>query len=156
VYRSKLSSAFGFHSSIPRTPVKDFRRMLERIFDTETFLYAQGALDGLAARHAAISDNIANVNTPGYRRKVVPFEKALAQSVQSHISECAGAACQPAPPFVPAVVRETRGSARADGNNVDIELEMAQMVDNTLRYETLTQYVSGFFSGLKTVINGGK
>ena len=130
--------------------------MLERILGTETFLTAQGALDGLSARHAALSDNIANVNTPGYKRKTVPFEEALERAVHDAISPCTGAACGPVKPFSPPVVRETDSSARADGNNVDIEREMVLLAENTLRYETLTQYVGGFFSGLKMVINSGK
>ena len=56
--------------------------MLERLLSTEAFLTAQGALNGLAARHAAIADNIANVNTPGYKRKEVPFEVALARAAR--------------------------------------------------------------------------
>jgi len=127
--------------------------MLEKLLSTRTFLIAEGALDGLAARHAAISDNIANVNTPGYKRKVVPFEAALARVVQEKVPECGAAPCPPIRPFVPPIVRDTRTMARADGNNVDIEREMAQLAENTLRYETLIQYVSGFFSGLKNVIN---
>jgi flagellar basal-body rod protein FlgB len=50
-------------------------------------------------------------------------------------------------------VRDTATSARPDGNNVDIEREMVQLVDNSLRYEVLSQYVGGFFGSLKTVIN---
>lgn len=129
--------------------------MLEKILSQKTFLTAQGALDGLAARHAAISDNIANVNTPGYKRKVVPFEAALVRAMRDAFPAC-GPVCLPARPFTPPVVRDTRTMARADGNNVDVEREMAMLAENTLRYETLIQYVGGFFTGLKTVINSGR
>jgi flagellar basal-body rod protein FlgB len=125
--------------------------MLERLLNTESFQAASGALDGLSARHSAISDNIANVNTPGYKRKDVPFEAALDRAL--HENACAPAGC--AKPFKPTVTRDTATSNRPDGNNVDIEREMVMMADNTLRYQTLTQYVAGFFSGLKAVINSG-
>jgi flagellar basal-body rod protein FlgB len=127
--------------------------MLDRLLNTETFLSAQGALDGLSARHAAIADNIANVNTPGYKRKEVPFEDALARPVQDQTSPCTGAASGTPHPFTPCVTRDTDSAARADGNNVDIEAEMVRLAETSLRYETLTQYVGGFFSGLKAVIN---
>ena len=45
---------------------------------------------------------------------------------------------------------------RSDGNNVDIEREMVELADNSLRYEVLSQYVGGSFSGLKAAINGGR
>ena len=51
--------------------------MLERVLSSSTFLTAQGALDGLSARHTAIADNISNVNTAGYHRRIVPFEESL-------------------------------------------------------------------------------
>jgi flagellar basal-body rod protein FlgB len=130
--------------------------MLERLLGTETFLTAQGALDGLSARHAALSDNIANVNTPGYKRKYVPFEQALERAVHGAVSPCTGSACGSVKPFLPPVVRETHTSGRADGNNVDVEREMVLLAENTLRYETITQYVGGYFSGLKMVINSGR
>jgi flagellar basal-body rod protein FlgB len=127
--------------------------MLDRVLSTETFLTAQGALDGLSARHAAITDNIANVNTPGYKRKFVPFEEALGKAVKRSISPCTGAAGGPVPRFEPPVMRDAQTSTRQDGNNVDIEAEMVHLAENTLRYEALTQYIGGFFTGLKTVIN---
>jgi len=127
--------------------------MLDRLLNTGTFLSAQGALDGLSARHAAISDNIANVNTPGYKRKEVPFEDALSRAVQQQTSPCTGAANGIIHPFTPCTTRDTTSQARSDGNNVDIEAEMVQLADTSLRYETLTQYVGGFFTGLKAVIN---
>jgi flagellar basal-body rod protein FlgB len=146
--------------------------MLEKILQTKTFLTAQGALDGLAARHAALSDNLANVNTPGYKRKEVPFEAALRRAVGETLSPQTGVparpmrgyapqpvrgyAPQPVRGYAPQPVRDLSSSARMDGNNVDIEREVVQMAENTLRYQTLTQYISGFFSGLKSVINNGR
>jgi|JRYG01.1.fsa_nt_gb flagellar basal-body rod protein FlgB len=127
--------------------------MLERILQTGTFLTAQGALDGYAARHAAIAENIANANTPGYKRKVVAFEQALQEAVQQSISPCTGAAVGPVAPFVPPVSRDTTASVLPDGNNVVLETEMSQLAENALRYDTIALYVGRFFSGLKSVIN---
>ncbi|HXG24543.1 MAG TPA: flagellar basal body rod protein FlgB [Chthonomonadales bacterium] len=128
--------------------------MLEKILNTKAFLTAQAALDGLSLRHAAISHNIANVNTPGYKRIEVPFESALARAVRKNVSTC-GLPCRPNLEFTPPVVRDP-SIGRADGNNVDIEREIVQLADNTLRYETLSSYVASFFLGLKAVINSGR
>ena len=130
--------------------------MLNRVLANRAFLTAQGALDGLAARHAAIADNIANVNTPGYKRKVVRFEDALRRAVNDAISPCTGAPTASNLPFRPATVQDTLTTARPDGNNVDIEREMVLLADNTIRYQALADYVQRFFTGLKTVINAGR
>ena len=127
--------------------------MLERVLSTSTFLTAQGALDGLAARHTAISDNISNVNTAGYHRRVVSFEESLRSSVSKAVSPITGAPTGPVSKFLPTVTSDSTTASRADGSNVDIEREMADLAENTLRYQALSQYVGGFFSGLKAVIN---
>ena len=129
--------------------------MLERVLSTSTFLTAQGALDGLAARHTAISDNISNVNTAGYKRRVVQFEEALKSSVAKSVSPTSsmGVPTGPAGKFLPTVTRDATTVSRSDGSNVDIEREMADLAENTLRYQTLAQYVGGYFGGIKAVIN---
>jgi flagellar basal-body rod protein FlgB len=125
--------------------------MLDRLLNTDTFFAAQGALDGLSARHAAIADNIANVNTPGYKRKEVRFEDALSRALSDRDNPCGTSSASR--PFTPCVSRDTDSAARADGNNVDVEAEMVSLAETSLRYETLAQYVGGYFSGLKAVIN---
>lgn len=122
--------------------------MLERLFNTDTFFTAQGALNGISARHSAIANNLANANTPGYKRNEVPFESALSQALKVHNIDHPAA-------FNPSMVKNAGGSIRADGNNVDMEQEMVRLAENSLRYETLTHYIGQYFSGLKTVINSG-
>lgn len=124
--------------------------MLDRILEPRAFQAAAAALDGLSARHAAIADNIANVNTPGYKRKDVLFEAQLMEALQSARP---GARLDP---VTPQVVRDNSTSLRTDGNNVDIEREAVALAENSIRYEAITEYVAGFFSNLKQVINGAK
>lgn len=125
--------------------------MLDKLLNNDTFLTAQGAMNGLSARHAALSDNIANVNTPGYKRQEVAFEDTLKRALDGSRSSTNGSAALMG--FTPQAFRDNGKSGRADGNNVDIEREMVQLTDNELHYNTLAQIVGGFFSGLKTVIN---
>jgi flagellar basal-body rod protein FlgB len=133
-----------------------FTPMLDRLLRTETFLTAQGALDGASARHSALSVNVANVNTPGYRRKDVPFEAELEGFVRGQVSPCTGAACGPLRYFRPPILEDSSGAMREDGNNVDIEVEMVRLAENTMRYQAIAQYVGGFFGGLKYVINNSR
>ena len=53
------------------------------VFDSVTINALTSALDGLAQRQRAISDNIANINTPNYHAKRVQFEEALARSIDA-------------------------------------------------------------------------
>lgn len=98
------------------------------------------ALSGLAERQRAIADNIANVNTSGYRAKVVSFESALARSV----ARGDGA--------VTATVRESTGPTRLNGNNVNLDTETLANIEAVLRYQFAAQAVGGTFSSLQTAM----
>lgn len=130
--------------------------MLDKLLNTPAMLTARGALTGMAARHAALADNLANVNTPGYKRKEVPFETALSGAVQARLRASDRGTGTEERPFRPVVARDTLTMGREDGNNVDVERELVQLTDNATRYQTVTQCVSMMFSGLKLVINGGR
>lgn len=98
------------------------------------------ALSGLAERQRAIADNIANVNTSGYRAKVVSFESALARSV----ARGDGA--------VTATVRESAAPTRLNGNNVNLDTETLANIEAVLRYQFAAQAVGGTFSSLQTAM----
>lgn len=132
---------------------KDTLAMLERILTNRTFLTAEGAMNGYAARHSAISQNIANVNTPGYKRKSVAFEDALGKAVDGTLSPCTDAPCSTLN-FDPTTQTDSQTVGRADGNNVDIEREMVQLSENGLRFQTVASYMQSYFTTLKSVING--
>jgi len=110
-------------------------------------------LDAAWLRNEVISGNVANADTPGYKRQDVQFEQFLnsemknsrIESGQTRLSGDGNAR----------VVEDHSGySYRLDGNNVDMEREMAQMAMNTLRYNTLIQRMSGQFSKLRNIIRG--
>jgi flagellar basal-body rod protein FlgB len=111
------------------------------------------ALDAAWLRNEVISQNIANVDTPGYKRKAVQFEEFLNNEMQSGQisqgkSKLAGGDIN--------VIEDPSGSSyRSDGNNVDIENEMALLSANSIRYNTLIQKISGDFQKLRSVIKGG-
>ena len=112
------------------------------------------ALDASWIRNNVISQNIANVDTPGYKRKVVQFEEFLDSEMKS------GQISQGTSKLISSDIQitedPTNSSYRSDGNNVDIENEMALLSANSLRYNTLIQKMNGDFQKLRTVIKGGR
>ncbi|MCX7773700.1 MAG: flagellar basal body rod protein FlgB [Clostridia bacterium] len=112
------------------------------------------ALDASWLRNEVISQNIANVDTPGYKRKTVRFEEYLDSEMKTGkfdkgLSRFQDSGIQ--------ISEEPSSTAyRSDGNNVDIENEMAQLAANSLRYNTLIQKMNGDFQRLSSVIKGGR
>ena len=98
------------------------------------------ALSGLAQRQRAIADNIANVNTAGYRAKVVSFENALARSVERGDGA------------VTATVRESTAATRLNGNNVNLDTETLTNVETVLRYQFASRAVDHEFSMVRTAL----
>ena len=101
-----------------------------QLFDS-AHLALERALQGSSMRHAALSENIANVNTVGYRRKDVDFHSALAAAMPG------GSGAIGSVPFATAV--DDAAPVRADGNSVDIDTENAALAQNALEYEAMTQ-----------------
>ena len=99
-------------------------------------------------RQQVISHNIANVNTPGYRRLELDFESALAEEIRRG-SPTAGPAATP-------TVRETPGlPARLDGNNVDIDVEMGKLTKNALLQQVYLQLMSTDMNQMRRAMEGG-
>ena len=110
------------------------------MFDSVTINALTSALDGLAQRQRAISDNIANINTPNYHAKRVQFEEALADAVASGDGR------------VSATIAESLEPTRLDGNNVNLDTETLSSIDTMLRYQFATQAVNGSFSSMRTAM----
>ena len=90
-------------------------------------------------RHRVIAQNVANVNTPGYRRMEVTFGGELARATGS-----AG---------VPKVVYAD-GPARVDGNTVDIDREMNDLTKNALLYQAAALIVTSRVASLRSAVSG--
>jgi flagellar basal-body rod protein FlgB len=110
------------------------------VLESVTTTALTSALSGLAERQRAIADNIANVNTSGYRAKVVSFESALARSVERGDGA------------VTATVRESTAPTRLNGNNVNLDTETLANIEAVLRYQFAAQAVGGTFSSLQTAM----
>ena len=110
------------------------------------------ALDESSLRQQAISSNIANVNTPGFKRLDVSpsFESAFSSALGS-LSEGKSTGTMPAGTLTTAA---QQGPARPDGNTIQIEQEMLGLAQNSARYEFSTEMLANNFHNMKTAITG--
>lgn len=108
------------------------------------------ALDASWLRNEAISNNIANADTPGYKRKDVEFEKYLEDAVafNQSVHKININGIQPK-----IVTKNSTLQTRIDENNVDIDVEMTELAKNSIKYNTLISLVSKKFKGINNVLN---
>ncbi|MBV8713965.1 MAG: flagellar basal body rod protein FlgB [Chloroflexi bacterium] len=115
--------------------------------------YLQAAMSGLAARQKTIANNVANVDTPGFKASQVNFEDVLNKAVST--AKPGGPVNQSA---LDAAARTTSlvdsTSSRSDGNNVDIDQQMEMLSEANLNYSALTQVMSTRLGILRSVIKG--
>jgi len=124
--------------------------MVEALFNQPSYLAAKKTLDAVALRQEAIASNIANVETPGYKRL------DLASSFQTALeSACASRDGQQIASLEPALAPDPNAVPLGrDGNTVNLEQEMAQMTQNTLVHSLETQLVSNTLMRLRMAISG--
>ena len=113
------------------------------------------AADAAWQRNEAISNNIANVDTPGYKRQDVAFESVLQQALGNNRYESMD------DKVANVDLSRLRGRAyldyanysyRLDGNNVDIDYENVMLAENQLKYQGLISSINQEFTNLKTVM----
>ncbi len=122
--------------------------MIERLFSSSNYLAAKQMLDAASLRQEAIANNIANIETPGYKR--MDLQKDFAEQFASHVR---GGTLKQAP--APSLVEDSRStSLRKDGNNVELDKELLAMSKNGLEYEAMTEFVSGSLRQLRMAITG--
>ncbi len=129
---------------------------------TEVNLLQRG-LDAAWTRNEVITNNIANVDTGGFKTSSVTFETEMKQALEADGNSFSAKTTRPehysfsgkdAVDVSPMVVENADTSYRSDGNNVDIDYENTEMAKNTLWYNTLVEQITSEFTKLKTVING--
>ncbi len=120
----------------------------------------RGWLDGLSARQGAISDNIANIDTPGYVRRDVNFESALQRAIGSgntslrttdprHVASGGTRANQ-----LSTQAAQQLTSGRMDQNTVDIDQEMVELAETQMRFQAASSALNAKLRILRNVING--
>ena len=113
------------------------------------------AADASWLRNEAIANNIANVDTPGYKRQDVSFETELQKALGScqYVPMDTKVASLVSSRLNPKPFTDYAGySYRLDGNNVDIDQENIYLAENQLKYQGLMAGIQSEFKNLQTVI----
>ena len=114
------------------------------MFDDRSSSALRVAVSGLAARQTAIANNIANIETPGYRARKVKFEEALKGAMDNGGS----------PSGITPNVRTSLEPTRLNGNNVNLDEETLSHIDTTMRYQLALRAVDGRYGLLREAIKG--
>lgn len=144
--------------------VEEVPSLLDKLFSGTPDVMAK-AMDGLSMRQKAIAENIANADTPHYKRFEVAFEGQLHRAVsQPGPFEVPMATAHPLhfrvdgpqslEEFQAQVSRSTETTMRNDGNNVDVDAEMTRLAQSTITYNAMADLMKRNMEGLKSVIRG--
>lgn len=115
-------------------------------------------LDITALRHKILSNNLANANTPQYRRSDVDFEFYMTRNSsipmmttnQRHLTTRTNSGARAA------IVEDHSTTMRTDGNNVDVEREMVFLMENQLHYQAMVDILNRNLGVLRTAIGEGR
>ena len=124
--------------------------MIEALFSQPTYVASKKLLDATVLRHQAIASNLANLETPNYKRlDVAPsFAEELRRALNSkHVDEIRRV--QPRLEVDPQAVANTR-----DGNTVQLETELARLNENFVEHTLETQLITGMMLRLRLAITG--
>jgi flagellar basal-body rod protein FlgB len=111
-------------------------------------------MDWSAERQKILAHNIANADTPGYKRMDLDFPGALKKSIEklelkrTHPAHLSGTETKKS------LLQNDWGSVRVDQNNVDAEVEMIRYSENALYFQGLTQELNNQFRRLRMAIGG--
>ena len=142
--------------------------MLNSLLQSTQVSILEKALSAASLRHKVISNNIANVNTPKFKKSEVSFEDRLATAMDSQNTSASSLLARTHERHLPiqsktanlnvepTVNTITTNSFRTDDNNVDIDGEMAGLAKNNIYYNAVADRINKYFSNIKTVINGGR
>ena len=137
--------------------------MWDRMFRSMDVM--QRSLSASWHRNAVIRNNIANIETPGFKSSSLEFESILASAVRGNTGLKTAMTHPGHRNFrgtddilsVQPRINQTRGlSMRLDGNNVDIESENVALAQNSLFYNTVTEKLNSEIRRLRTAIAEGR
>jgi flagellar basal-body rod protein FlgB len=124
--------------------------MIEALFTQPNYLAAKKTLDAVELRQEAINNNLANIETPGYKRvDLAPgFEAELQRATASRDGQQINA-------LEPKLAPDTTAKAVSkDGNNVHLEQELMRMNQNALTHHLETQMVNNMLAKMRLAITG--
>lgn len=119
--------------------------IIDKALESTAFL--EKALQASSYKSEVINSNIANVDTPGYKRKVVNFEDSLSSAIDNfrETGDVDVSAVNP-------TISEEDYSYRLDENGVVMEEEMVELYENSSRYDVLVSSVNHYFTGINVAL----
>lgn len=125
--------------------------MIDQLLARENYDLAKCLLDAAALRHEALATNLANIETPGFKR--LDLAPDFARQLENYASSPDPAAALTT--LQPKIAEDlTARAMRPDGNNVQLDRELLEMNRNALEYDMLTQFASDSIKRLKSAITG--
>lgn len=109
-------------------------------------------LDVSAIKHKVIANNIANINTPGYKKMEVSFAEQLEKVIKDNSVN----KFDSLQPKIVLSKEDANGTVRNDGNNVDMDKEVSSLMKNTLSYNIYTQLLAKKMESLKSAIENSR
>ena len=109
----------------------------------------EAALHGTEVRQEVIARNLANANTPGYKRADVSFQQELAQQLQFDPDSIDSS-------FEPTLSVDGTTAMRVDGSNVDVDRESTNLAENQLMFSALMGVVTKQLQTMSQTITGAR
>ena len=129
------------------------------ILSSNSSLLLEKTMGALWTRQAAILDNIANVETPNYKAKVVTFEDSIREKLEAAagtkgvVRDTEQTVRQVIEEAAPSVF-ESQEQTRMDDNGVNLTSEMTEMIRNAYQQQYVYQAINKHYSILRTAIKG--
>ena len=124
-------------------------------FSSNSLLLMEKSMNFLWAKQSAISDNIANAETPNYKAKIVTFEENLREKMDQALrSATPRTKLRETLENSSFAVFSTQDSTRMDDNGVNTTEQMVELVRNAYQLQYVMQAISTDLSTLRTAIKG--
>ena len=141
--------------------------MIEQLVSSTNFDYLSRGMTAASIRQEVISHNVANVNTPNYRKTILEFEDLLAREIYGDEPEEGTLQMVrtndrhlPHKPLdyhaEPTMVEDLTTIMRVDDNNVDIDIEMATLAKNQLYFNALATQLGTYVTKVRNAITSGQ
>jgi len=134
--------------------------LFDKLFSSTSYL--EKGLDASWLRDQVISNNIANVSTPGFKSSRVEFESIFKSALENDGFQAKKTRdthmdfTPDVDSVTPEIIQNTSTTMRMDGNNVDVDYENAELAKNAIYYNTLIEKMNSEFSRLRMAITEGK
>lgn len=132
------------------------------LLDKPSWNLMERSLDASTLRQKVIANNVANVDTPYFKRSDVLFEELLQGEMNSSTPSIEGYRTNPRHFFIGKSTNLPNSEIKSDEstainnnmNNVDMDYEMSLMAKNQLKYNTMIQQMNSEFKKMRTVLGG--